>query len=950
MFLFKNFKSNYVKDIILKRNLSRPKSSFGFPSFPHSPGQPIVGMRREDASVWERRAPLAPLHVRKLVREGIKVIVQPSNRRAYPLQAYVQAGAIVQEDISDAPVIIGVKQVPVDSLLPNKTYAFFSHTHKGQEANMPMLNAILDRNIRLIDYEKMVDGTGQRVVAFGKYAGIAGMINVLHGLGLRLLALGHHTPFMHIGPAHNYRNSGMAKQAVRDAGYEIALAMMPRSIGPLTFVFTGSGNVSQGAQEIFQELPFEYVDVKDLPQVSHMGSTTKVYGTIVSRSDHIIRKEGGKFDPEEFEANPEKYYSSFATDIAPYASVIVNGIYWAPDSPKLLTIPDAKRLLRPTYTPWLPISVGSPALPHRLLAICDISADPGGSIEFMTECTTIDNPFCLYDAEHNKRSDSFAGPGVLVCSIDNMPTQLPLEATQSFGDLLSPYIHDIIKSDATKSLEENKFGPVVNGACITSNGKLTPSFEYIAELRQNKTFKREAKSSSKNKSVLVLGAGYVSGPLVDILTRDKNIYVTVASALQGQGESLVKKAHSNADSVVLDVTKGGEVLDRLITESDLVISLLPYNLHPTIAQKCIQFKKNMVTASYMTPEMKDLHQAAVDAGVTIVNEVGLDPGIDHLLAMECFDQIMTNGGTIKSFVSYCGGLPAPEHADNPLRYKFSWNPKAVLNNTIAGARWLENNEMKEIEPGELMDNPLDVNFLPGFSLEGYPNRDCIAYKDIYKISNAKTIFRGTLRYKGFCDVMKGLQLIGLLSSEAHPSLHSKGPEITWRKLLCILLNQKDDILVSNLKHIIYDIVGSEKMANAIKELGLLEDEPVFKMFTPIDTLTYYLHNKLAFNQGEKDIIIMRHDIGIEWPDGAHEVRNIDLVVYGDPYGYTAMAKTVGYPAGIASKMVLNGEIQTKGIVVPMSSEIYNPMLKRLKKEGIVSIEKTKKIKTSLSLP
>lgn len=384
------------------------------------------------------------------MKKGVKVIIQPSNRRAYPVQAYLKAGAVVQEDLSDAPVIIGVKQVPVDKLLPDRTYVFFSHTIKAQEANMPLLDAILERNVRLIDYEKMVDEeSGQRVVAFGRYAGVAGMINIMHGLGLRLLALGHHTPFMHIGPAHNYRNSSMAKQAVRDAGYEIALNMMPRSIGPLTFVFTGSGNVSQGAQELFQELPYEYVDPKDLPQVASLGTTNKVYGTIVSRDDHLVRKDSngesigsGGFDPEEYAAHPERYYSNFATEIAPYASVIVNGIYWAPNSPRLLTIPDAKRLLQPTHSPWLPTSVGSPALPHRLLAICDISADPGGSIEFMTDCTTIDTPFCLYDAAYNKQSESFSGPGVLVCSIDNMPTQLPLEATDYFGNYQSSYLTD----------------------------------------------------------------------------------------------------------------------------------------------------------------------------------------------------------------------------------------------------------------------------------------------------------------------------------------------------------------------------------------------------------------------------------------------------------------------------------------------------------------------------
>lgn len=403
-----------------------------------------IAIRREDASLWERRAPLAPHHVRALTKNGVKVYVQPSNRRAYPIQAYVNAGAEVHEDISDVPVIIGVKQVPIDQLHPNKTYAFFSHTIKAQETNMPMLDAILERNIRLIDYERMCDESGARVVAFGKYAGKAGMINILHGLGLRLLALGHHTPFMHIGPAHNYRNSGMAKQAVRDAGYEIALGMMPRSIGPLTFVFTGSGNVSQGAQDVFEDLPCEWVDPKDLPEVAEQGSISKVYGAVVSRDDHYRRIEDDHFDPEECDQFPERYYSTFSKDIAPYASVIVNGIYWAVNSPKLLTIPDAKRLLQPTSTPWLPSSVGSPSLPHRLLAICDISADPGGSIEFMNECTTIDAPFCLYDADQHKNSESFAGPGVLVCSIDNMPTQLPLEATDYFGKLLMPYIYDIV--------------------------------------------------------------------------------------------------------------------------------------------------------------------------------------------------------------------------------------------------------------------------------------------------------------------------------------------------------------------------------------------------------------------------------------------------------------------------------------------------------------------------
>jgi len=188
----------------------------------------------------------------------------------------------------------------------------------------------------------------------------------------------------------------------------------------------------------------------------------KLYGCEVSRHDHLIHKDTGKYNAADYEQNPSNYSSTFSKKIAPYASVIVNGIYWAVNSPKLLTIPDAKYLLQPASTPWLPATVGSPSLPHRMLAICDISADPGGSIEFMNECTTIDNPFCLYDADRNKDITSFKGPGVLVCSIDNMPTQLPRESTDFFGELLLPYMPDILQSDAKKPLEDHNFSPAVH--------------------------------------------------------------------------------------------------------------------------------------------------------------------------------------------------------------------------------------------------------------------------------------------------------------------------------------------------------------------------------------------------------------------------------------------------------------------------------------------------------
>ncbi|RNA45143.1 alpha-aminoadipic semialdehyde mitochondrial [Brachionus plicatilis] len=903
----------------------------------------VIAIRREDQSIWERRAPLSPNHVRKLVmKDGFKVLVQPSNRRAFPSPEYIQAGAVIQEDLSEASLILGVKQVPADLLIPNKTYAFFSHTIKAQEANMPLLDAILEKNILLIDYEKMVDSHGQRVVAFGKYAGVVGMIDIMHGLGLRFIALGHHTPFMHIGPAHNYRCSEMARQAVRDAGYEIALGLMPKSIGPLTFVFTGSGNVSQGAQEVFRELPYEYVHPSQLKKVAEHGATNKVYACKVSRKDHLINKETGKFDPQEYEEHPERYKSTFARDIAPYSSVIINGIYWAPNSPKLIRIPDAKKLLQPAHQPWLPSSPGCPSLPHRLVAMCDISADPGGSIEFMKECTTIDHPFCLYDAENHTNKESFGGNGVLVCSIDNMPTQLPREASEYFGDLLVPHIHEMAKCDALKEFGQQHIGHVVKNAVITANSKLTSNYEYIAALREKQRTQRVVASSSKK--VLVLGAGYVSDPVIEYLSRDQNLSVTVVSALKKEADKIGSK-YASANPVVLDVQRSEGELSKLIKNHDIVISLLPYVYHASIAEKCIKHKINMVTASYLSKEMKSLHDSAVGQGVTIVNEVGLDPGIDHMLAMQCFDEIKEYGGVVEKFHSYCGGLPAPESANNSLRYKFNWSPRAVLLNTISGARYLKNGKIIEIGAnGALLEQgSRSVSFLPGFSLETFPNRDSIAYIDQYNIDTVNSILRGTLRYKGFSQNALGLIRLGLISLKDHTSLHTAGPDITWRQFMCDLLSIDRDTYYENVKSAIYDKLNHDAdLTDAVEQLGLLSDDLVEKLGNPLDSLAKHLSVRLAYDEGERDIIIMHHEVGYKLSNGQNESKTIDFIHYGEINGQTAMAKTVGLPAAIAAKMVLEKEIQTTGMVLPLSKDIYKPILSRLQSEGLNWTETIKK--------
>ncbi|XP_014819472.1 PREDICTED: alpha-aminoadipic semialdehyde synthase, mitochondrial isoform X2 [Calidris pugnax] len=894
----------------------------------------VLAIRREDVNSWERRAPLAPRHVKELTQMGYKVLVQPSNRRAFHEKDYIKAGGIIQEDISEASLIIGVKRPPEDKLIPKKNYAFFSHTIKAQEANMPLLDEILRQEIRLFDYEKMVDHKGMRVVAFGKWAGVAGMINILHGLGLRFLALGHHTPFMHIGMAHNYRNSSQAVQAVRDAGYEISLGLMPKSVGPLTFVFTGTGNVSKGAQEMFNALPCEFVEPHELKEVSRSGDLRKVYGTVLSRHHHLVRKRDGLYDPVDYDKHPELYTSRFNTDIAPYTTCLINGIYWEQHTPRLLSRQDAQNLLVPVRSPG-GATEGCPVLPHKLLAICDISADTGGSIEFMTECTTIDSPFCMYDADQHIIHDSVEGQGILMCSIDNLPAQLPIEATEYFGDMLFPYIEEMLVSEGSEPLESQNYSSVVRDAVIASNGSLTAKYEYIQKLRESREHAQSLKMGNK-KRVLLLGSGYVSGPVLEYLSRDSNIGITVASVMKEQLEQLTKK-YSNVTSVHMDAIKHEEKLSSLVKNHDLVISLLPYSVHPLVAKKCIDNKVNLVTASYLTPAMKELQESVEAAGITVISEMGLDPGLDHMLAMECIDKAKEVGATVISYTSFCGGLPAPEHSDNPLRYKFSWSPQGVLLNTVQSATYLKNGEIINIPAGgALLDAVTPMDFFPGLNLEGFPNRDSTKYAEPYGIQTARTLLRGTLRYKGYSKTMRGFVKLGLINPDPHPLLSSTTPPLTWKELMCKLVGIKPPAEYHVLKEAVFNkLEKDESQLEAVEWLGLLGDEPVPAADSIVGALAKHMEMKLPFGTGERDMIVMRNEIGLRHPSGHLEDKFIDLVVYGDNKGYSAMAKTVGYPTAIAAKMVLDGEIDAKGMVIPLTKNVYGPILERVRAEGIV---------------
>ncbi len=435
------------------------------------------------------------------------------------------------------------------------------------------------------------------------------------------------------------------------------------------------------------------------------------------------------------------------------------------------------------------------------------------------------------------------------------------------------------------------------------------------------------------KKVLVLGAGLVARPLVNYLLGQPDYSVTVADMEAGRAEKLVAGRPRGA-SEVLDIADRA-ALAAAIGRADLVVSMVPYTFHPTIAELAIEQGRSMVTASYVSPRMRELDARAKERGVVLLNEVGLDPGIDHMEAMRVIHEVHDAEGKVVGFKSWCGGFPAPEANTNPFGYKFSWSPRGVLLASKNSAKFLKDGRIVTIPAADLFARP-EIIGIPGLGeYEGYPNRDSVPYRETYGIPEALSVFRGTLRYPGWCETLKKAVEIGLLDDAPKDRTG-----VTFDGLMRELAQAAPGAGTKAAVAARLGLEAASVIMSRFEWLGLFEAAPLpAAKGSALDNLTALMIGKLSYKEGERDMVVLQHEFLVRTESGRTERIVSTLVDYGVPGGDSSMSRTVGLPAAIGARLVLEGKIGSPGIHVPVEPEIYGPILDELEKLGVRFEEK-----------
>lgn len=438
------------------------------------------------------------------------------------------------------------------------------------------------------------------------------------------------------------------------------------------------------------------------------------------------------------------------------------------------------------------------------------------------------------------------------------------------------------------------------------------------------------------KKIFVIGAGRSASSLIKYLL-DESVKNDFEVRVGDRDLSLVKEKiakHPKGTAVNFDVFNDKQRKEE-ITNADIVISMLPASLHITVAKDCVDLKTNLVTASYVSPEIKALNEKAIQNGVLLLNEIGLDPGIDHMSAMKIIDDIKSIGGELLSFKSYCGGLVAPEFDTNPWKYKFTWNPRNVVLAGQGTAQYIENGQYKYIPYGRLFSRIDNLEVLDYGNFEAYANRDSLSYREIYQIENVKTLLRGTLRRSGYCEAWDLFVQMGLTDDSYKISVSG----MTYQDFFLSFTDQSSINTIKDYlkqQHNISDAVYSK-----LEWLEIFSDKPInLDQASPAQILQKLLEAKWTLDSCDKDMIVMQHQF-IYNLKGVQRELHSSFVTIGEDQTYTGMAKTVGLPVGIATILILKNQIKAKGVVVPVHKEIYEPVLAELEDHGITFIEEEK---------
>lgn len=433
--------------------------------------------------------------------------------------------------------------------------------------------------------------------------------------------------------------------------------------------------------------------------------------------------------------------------------------------------------------------------------------------------------------------------------------------------------------------------------------------------------------------VTVLGAGLVAGPVVRHILESSEHTVAVAARNPDRANALINH-HPRGRAVAFDISDPA-ALERVVAESDVLVSMLPWIHHVTVADRCIAHKKHLVTTSYVSPAMRERDAAAREAGVVILMELGLDPGIDHMSAMKIIHGVRARGGRVTGFRSYCGGLPAPEANDNPFGYKFSWSPRGVVLAARNAAKYLKDGAVVEIPGPSLFANPEIVTVEGAGSFEGYPNRDSLSYIATYGLEGVKSMFRGTLRNLTHCETWKAMADLGLYDDAARSF-----PAGTFRDVMASLAGVSAEGDVEGAAAARMGIARDSRPMQKLAWLGMFDAAKLpEESISPLDALVARMVEKLQYKPGERDMIVLQHEFVAEFADRTELIRST-LVDYGVPNGETAMSRTVGLPAAIGVLRVLDGTIATPGVVVPVTPAVYEPILAELEGLGIRFREET----------